>query len=64
MTLRTWLGCGIVLLLLCSGSLGLLAQTPPDASAKAASTMPSVVTVPPEAQASPTFNAEAATNAY
>ena len=64
MRLRNWLRCGIVLLLLCSGSLGLLAQNAPAATPTPANTMPSVVTVPPEAQPSPAFNAEAATNAY
>jgi STE24 endopeptidase len=63
MRLRTWLRCSVVLLL-CSGSLGLLAQAAPDAATKAASAMPSVITVPPEAQPSPSFNAEAATDAY
>jgi STE24 endopeptidase len=63
MRLRTRLRCGIVLLFLCSVSLGLLAQSP-EAGTKAASTMPSVVTVPPEAQPSPTFSADAATKAY
>jgi STE24 endopeptidase len=64
MRLRNWLRCGVVLLLLCSGSFDLMAQKAPAATPTPANTMPSVVTVPPEAKPSPAFNAEAATNAY
>jgi STE24 endopeptidase len=41
-----------------------LAQPAPSAGQKPLTAMPSVIQVPPEAQPSPHFNAEAATNAY
>ena len=41
-----------------------LAQDAPGPGAKPATVMPSVLTVPPEAQPSPHFSAEAATDAY
>lgn len=64
MTLRNSLRCAVVLLLLASGSAGLLAENAPAVGATPATVMPSVVTVPPAAQPSPTFTAEAATEAY
>jgi STE24 endopeptidase len=56
--------CGLVVLCFCwmimTGSL--IGQQAP--SAQPLTAMPSVIQVPPEAQPSPNFNAEAATNAY
>ena len=51
---------------LCALLFGVSAAAWPQSSGKALadSAMPSVITVPPEAQASPNFSAEAATNAY
>jgi len=48
---------------LCGATL-VQAQNAPGPGAKPATEMPSVLTVPPEAQASPHFSAEAATDAY
>ena len=57
-----WLFARIILLLtLFAANSSLFAQTKPE---DAANQMPSVVTVPPEAQPSPHFDPEAATNAY
>lgn len=53
------------LVVLCTCLLtGVLAQPAPSAGQKPLTAMPSVIQVPPEAQPSPHFNAEAATNAY
>jgi len=60
MTLRSVL---LGLAFLCSANIA-LAQQAPAPGARPATVMPSVLTVPPEAQPSPHFNAEAATNAY
>ena len=60
MNLRSALLC---LALLCCGNI-VHAQETPVPGARPATVMPSVLTVPPEAQPSPHFNAEAATNAY
>jgi STE24 endopeptidase len=60
MNLRSTLLC---LALACSGSIA-HAQDTPGPGAKPATVMPSVLTVPPEAQPSPHFSAEAATDAY
>jgi STE24 endopeptidase len=51
----------MLLLILCAANSALFAQTTPEDSTNQ---MPSVVTVPPEAQPSPHFDPEAATNAY
>src|SRR5580658_10948126 len=60
MNLRSTLLC---LALACSGSIA-HAQDTPGPGAKPATEMPSVLTVPPEAQPSPHFSADAATDAY
>jgi STE24 endopeptidase len=53
------------LVVLCTCLLtGALAQPAPSPGQKPLTAMPSVIQVPPEAQPSPNFNAEAATNAY
>jgi len=53
------------LVVLCTCLLtGALAQPAPSPGQKPLTAMPSVIQVPPEAQPSPHFNAEAATNAY
>jgi STE24 endopeptidase len=54
--------CGLSLVLLVTISIPASAQA--TKSSLADSAMPSVITVPPEAQPSPNFNAEAATEAY
>jgi STE24 endopeptidase len=54
----------LVLLWTSLGAVAALAQATPTPGMQPATVMPSVLTVPPEAQASPNFNAEAATNAY
>ena len=54
--------CGLLLVLFVMISIPASAQSAKGGLAD--STMPSVITVPPEAQPSPTFNAEAATEAY
>jgi STE24 endopeptidase len=53
-----------VLLVFCLGLGIALAQTAPPSGGNAANEMPSVTTVPPEAQPSPNFSVEAATDAY
>ncbi len=53
----------LYLALLCGATL-VQAQNAPGPGAKPATAMPSVLTVPPEAQPSPHFSAEAATDAY
>src|SRR5260370_25670603 len=68
MNFRTWRLCATMILLLClaawrhakGGSL----QSAPAQGAEASTAMPTVIPMPPEAQASSRFNAEAATNAY
>jgi Zn-dependent protease with chaperone function len=60
MNSRSLLSC---LVLLCFAG-GTSAQNTPSPGARPATVMPSVIAVPPEAQPSPHFNAEAATNAY
>jgi STE24 endopeptidase len=54
--------CGLLLLCLLFISSAAFSQPAPGAQPLTA--MPSVIQVPPEAQPSPSFNAEAATNAY
>src|ERR1039458_132005 len=53
----------LVFLMLCLG-LGMVSAQAPPAGSNAANEMPSVTTVPPEAQPSPNFSVEAATDAY
>src|ERR1039458_3697149 len=53
----------LVFLMLCLG-LGIVSAQAPPAGSNAANEMPSVTTVPPEAQPSPNFSVEAATDAY
>jgi Zn-dependent protease with chaperone function len=64
MTSRTWRFCGWLLLLLTVGWCMTMAQGQPAPGTLPATAMPSVITVPPEAQASPNFNVVGATNAY
>jgi STE24 endopeptidase len=64
MTSRTWWFCGWLLLLLTVGWCMTMAQGQPAPGTLPATAMPSVITVPPEAQASPNFNVVGATNAY
>src|ERR1035441_4152523 len=54
----------LVFLMFCLGLGMVSAQAPPSAGSNAANEMPSVTTVPPEAQPSPNFSVEAATDAY
>ena len=54
----------LVFLMFCLGLGMVSAQAPPPAGSNAANEMPSVTTVPPEAQPSPNFSVEAATDAY
>jgi STE24 endopeptidase len=56
--------CALFLLVFCLGLGMVSAQAPPSAGSNAANEMPSVTTVPPEAQPSPNFSVEAATDAY
>lgn len=62
MRIPSWFGLNLTLLVLAFGTVRAEAGQSPENLA--ASEMPSVVTVPPEAQASATFNTEAATQAY
>ena len=57
--------CAVFLLVFCLG-LGIASaqSAPPSAGSNAANEMPSITTVPPEAQPSPNFSVEAATDAY
>lgn len=64
MTSRTWRFYGWLFLLLTVGGCMTMAQGEPDPGSLPATAMPSVITVPREAQASPNFNVETATNAY
>jgi STE24 endopeptidase len=63
MTSRVWLGCSPVVFL-CVLSSMVLAQQTPTPGIEPKTVMPSVLTVPPEAEPSAHFDAEAATNAY
>src|SRR5260370_40100001 len=68
MNFRTWRLCATMILLLCltawSHAKGGSLQSAPAQRAEASTAMPTVIPMPPEAQASSRFNAEAATNAY
>lgn len=64
MTSRTWRFYGWLFLLLTVGGCMTMAQGEPAPGSLPATAMPSVITVPREAQASPNFNVETATNAY
>lgn len=64
MTSHSWRFCVWLLLLLTVGWCMTMAQGQPGPGTLPATAMPSVITVPPEAQASPNFNVETATNAY
>lgn len=64
MTSHSWRFYGWLLLLLTVGWCMTMAQGQPGPGTLPATAMPSVITVPPEAQASPNFNVETATNAY
>jgi hypothetical protein len=57
-------GCGLVLACLCLLTSSVVGQQAPLPGTQPLTAMPSVIQVPPEAQPSPNFNAEAATNAY
>ena len=61
MSSRFWQLLAVILGVVCGMAV---AQAQPGPGALPATAMPSVITVPPEAQASPNFNVEAATNAY
>jgi STE24 endopeptidase len=61
---RTWLRGCLLVLFFCLGSCIASAQGTASSSAQASTASPSVITIPPEAQPSEHFNAEAATNAY
>jgi STE24 endopeptidase len=56
--------CGLILFCLCLMTGIAAGQQAPTPGQQPLTAMPSVVQVPPEAQPSPNFNAEAATNAY
>ncbi|MBZ5596719.1 MAG: M48 family metallopeptidase [Acidobacteriia bacterium] len=64
MSLRSWQFCGLLAVVLCVGRGIIIAQAQPGPGALPNTAMPSVLTVPPEAQAGPNFNVDAATNAY
>src|SRR6266849_9259395 len=68
MNFRTWRLCATMILLLCltawSHAKGGSLQSAPAQGAEASTAMPTIIPMPPEAQASSHFNAEAATNAY
>lgn len=69
MTSRSWRICGPVFVVLlfalsCFALTEQPATQPLTANTPPANTMPSVITVPPGAQASPNFNADTATDAY
>src|SRR5215471_11053100 len=63
-TLRIKLCCGLSILLLCMISATGMAQVATNADDPSLAASPSKITVPPEAQPSASFDAEAATNAY
>ena len=54
----------IVVLSFCLMAISAFGEQAPVAGTEPLTAMPSVIQVPPEAQASSTFNAETATNAY
>src|SRR6202167_6204949 len=56
--------CGLVVVCLCLLTSRMVGQQAPPPGTQPLTVMPSVIQVPPEAQPSPDFNAEAATNAY
>jgi STE24 endopeptidase len=56
--------CGLFVLCICLFTASVVAQQAPAPGLQPRTAMPSVIQVPPEAQPSPSFNAEAATNAY
>ncbi len=56
--------CGLVVFCLCLMAGSVVGQQAPGPGLQPLTAMPSVLQVPPEAQPSPAFNAEAATNAY
>ena len=56
--------CGLVVFCLCLMLGSVAGQQAPAPGLQPLTAMPSVIQVPPEAQPSPNFNAEAATNAY
>ena len=64
MSLRSWQFCSLLAVILCAGCGLAIAQAQPGPGALPNTAMPSVLTVPPEAQAGPNFNVDAATNAY
>jgi STE24 endopeptidase len=63
MTSRQWLGCSLIVFLGVLSS-AIVAQQAPTPGIEPKTVMPSVLTVPPEAQPSAHFDVEAATNAY
>ncbi len=56
--------CWLVMICLCLMIGSVVGQQAPPPGTQPLTAMPSVIQVPPEAQPSPNFNAEAATNAY
>jgi STE24 endopeptidase len=56
--------CWLVVFCLCLITCSMVGQQAPAPGVQPLTAMPSVIQVPPEAQPSPNFNAEAATNAY
>jgi STE24 endopeptidase len=68
MQFRTWWLCCMAVLLLCLTSRNDLQGAPMQngstQGAESSTAMPTVIPIPPEAQASSHFNAQAATNAY
>ncbi len=64
MNSRIWLRGSLTVLFFCLGTCIASAQPAASPSAQASTAAPSVITIPPEAQPSDHFNAEAATNAY
>jgi hypothetical protein len=56
--------CGLVVFFLCLLMTSALGEQVPTPGVEPLTAMPSVIQVPPEAQPSANFNAEAATNAY
>jgi STE24 endopeptidase len=64
MTSRAWLRCGLILALACLIAGIAVAQQAPAPGMQPATAMPSVITVPPEALPTPSFDARLATEAY
>ena len=64
MNSRTKSGSGLALIGFLLMTVSLCGQQTPTPGARPVTAMPSVLRVPPEAQPSPSFNAEMATNAY